>query len=61
VILNQSTKILIFIGVVHSDELMYIFYRPDKSPKFSKNDEENLAVERWLRIFENFARNGYSM
>ncbi|XP_063700565.1 juvenile hormone esterase-like [Culicoides brevitarsis] len=45
-------------GVVHHDDLLYLFVAPKIAPMFTETDPEHLIVERMTRIVANFALHG---
>ncbi|XP_055683588.1 juvenile hormone esterase [Lutzomyia longipalpis] len=45
-------------GVVHHDDLLYLFGVPLLAPTFGQNDPENLNVERMTRMWTTFAEKG---
>ncbi|XP_059617683.1 juvenile hormone esterase [Phlebotomus argentipes] len=45
-------------GVVHHDDLLYLFGVPLLAPTFAQNDPENLNVERMTRLWTTFAGKG---
>uniref|UniRef100_A0A336LPT8 Carboxylic ester hydrolase n=1 Tax=Culicoides sonorensis TaxID=179676 RepID=A0A336LPT8_CULSO len=45
-------------GVVHHDDLLYLFVAPKVAPMFTELDPENIMVERMTRIISNFALYG---
>lgn len=46
-----------FTGVVHHDELIYIF-RVSYFPEFEPNTPEITALERWTTLWSHFASTG---
>ncbi len=49
---------LFILGVEHTDDLYYIFYRDGTAPMFNSTDPEHKMVERMTRIWEHFALTG---
>ncbi|KAI7815372.1 esterase [Rhyzopertha dominica] len=47
-------------GVVHHDDLIYLFYISKLFPEFKQSDPESAAVEKLTAIWANFARTGYN-
>lgn len=45
-------------GVVHQDDLMYLFYQSKVFPYFEDNAPENVMVEKMTAIWANFAKTG---
>ncbi|KAK5641593.1 hypothetical protein RI129_010140 [Pyrocoelia pectoralis] len=45
-------------GVVHMDDLMYLFYISTKFPKFNVTDDEYQMVKKYTTLFTNFAYTG---
>ncbi|KAL9703203.1 hypothetical protein quinque_006721 [Culex quinquefasciatus] len=45
-------------GVVHHDDLLYLFAIPSKAPIFNETDPENGTVERLTRMWSAFAKTG---
>lgn len=45
-------------GVVHHDDLLYLFSIPSKAPLFNETDPENGTVERLTRMWTAFAKTG---
>lgn len=47
------------IGAVHRDDLLYLFVNVKKAPLFSEGDPEYIMVQRLTRFIEKFAQNRY--
>ncbi|XP_018321730.1 esterase FE4-like isoform X2 [Agrilus planipennis] len=45
-------------GVVHQDDLIYLFYIAASYPKFTANDPESKTVDKMIKIWANFAKTG---
>ncbi|KAK9883514.1 hypothetical protein WA026_001690 [Henosepilachna vigintioctopunctata] len=45
-------------GVVHHDDLLYLFHIPSLFPKFGENDPESPTVEKMTTMWANFAKSG---
>lgn len=46
-------------GVVHHDDLIYLFYISKLFPEFKQNDPESVTVDKITTLWANFARTGY--
>lgn len=47
-----------FLGVVHHDDLMYLFVEPSVSRMFTEDDREYQIVDKLTRMFTAFAYKG---
>lgn len=47
-----------FVGVVHHDDLIYLFYISKLFPEFKQSDPESLTSDKITLIWSNFARTG---
>lgn len=56
-LLIKYTKIL-FLGVVHHDDLIYLFYISKLFPEFKPTDPESVTVDKITTLWANFARTG---
>lgn len=45
-------------GVVHHDDLMYLFVEPSVSRMFTEDDDESSMVNMLTRLFSAFAYKG---
>ncbi|XP_025833114.1 uncharacterized protein LOC108734580 [Agrilus planipennis] len=45
-------------GVVHHDDLIYLFYISTLFPKFTTNDPESNTVDKMIKMWANFAKTG---
>lgn len=45
-------------GVAHHDDLLYLFYVSVVTPMFNQTDPENTIIEKYTRMWTNFADNG---
>lgn len=46
-------------GVAHHDDLLYLFHVSVIAPMFKKTDPENTIIEKYTRMWSNFADNGF--
>ena len=45
-------------GVVHEDDLIYLFYMSNRFPEFKAEDPESQMVEKLTTLWENFIYTG---
>lgn len=49
---------ILFLGVVHHDDLIYLFYIQKLFPLFKDTDPESITVNKLTTLWANFAKTG---
>lgn len=59
--INLWLKILLFTGVCHCDDLLYLFYCPILFPDYPEGHPDIKMIEALTTLWTNFAKYGYAI